>query len=46
MTATALALVLAAAFMHAVWLGEGHRQPRLIGAILIAAGVGLIGLSG
>ena len=28
-----------------IWLGEGHRQPRLIGAFLIALGVFLIGLS-
>jgi uncharacterized membrane protein len=28
-----------------MWLGEGHRQPRLIGAFLIALGVVFIGLS-
>jgi len=28
-----------------IWLGEGHRQPRLIGAFLIALGVSFIGLS-
>jgi drug/metabolite transporter (DMT)-like permease len=28
-----------------IWLGEGHRQPRLIGAFLIALGVAFIGLS-
>jgi drug/metabolite transporter (DMT)-like permease len=28
-----------------VWLGEGHRRPRLIGAFLIALGVAFIGLS-
>ena len=28
-----------------LWLGEGHRQPRLIGAFLIALGVVFIGLS-
>ena len=27
------------------WLGESHRRPRLIGALLIALGVGFIGLS-
>lgn len=27
------------------WLGESHRLPRLIGALLIALGVGFIGLS-
>ncbi|MGD8342249.1 MAG: DMT family transporter [Desulfobacterales bacterium] len=38
--------ILFSALFGTFWLGEGHRQPRLIGAILIAAGVGLIGLSG
>jgi drug/metabolite transporter (DMT)-like permease len=28
-----------------IWLGEGHRRPRLIGAFLIACGVIFIGLS-
>lgn len=28
-----------------MWLGESHRQPRLIGAFMIALGVGFIGLS-
>lgn len=28
-----------------IWLGESHRRPRLIGAFLIALGVGFIGLS-
>ena len=28
-----------------MWLGESHRKPRLIGAFLIALGVGFIGLS-
>lgn len=28
-----------------IWLEEGHRQPRLIGAFLIALGVAFIGLS-
>jgi uncharacterized membrane protein len=28
-----------------MWLGESHRQPRLIGAFLIALGVVFIGLS-
>ena len=28
-----------------MWLGESHRRPRLIGAFLIALGVGFIGLS-
>ncbi|MGD2097524.1 MAG: DMT family transporter [Desulfobacterales bacterium] len=39
-----LSIVFSALF-GILWLKEGHRQPRLIGAILIAAGVGLIGLS-
>jgi drug/metabolite transporter (DMT)-like permease len=29
-----------------LWLKEGHRQVRIIGAILITAGVIVIGLSG
>jgi drug/metabolite transporter (DMT)-like permease len=33
------------ALFGTIWLGEGHRQPRLIGAFLIALGVALIGLS-
>jgi len=33
------------ALFGVLWLGESHRQPRLIGAFLIALGVGLIGLS-
>lgn len=33
------------AFFGIIWLGESHRQQRLIGSILIALGVALIGLS-
>jgi drug/metabolite transporter (DMT)-like permease len=33
------------ALFGTIWLGEGHRQPRLIGAFLIALGVAFIGLS-
>jgi drug/metabolite transporter (DMT)-like permease len=33
------------ALFGTLWLGEGHRQPRLIGAFLIALGVVFIGLS-
>jgi drug/metabolite transporter (DMT)-like permease len=33
------------ALFGTVWLGEGHRQPRLIGAFLIALGVVFIALS-
>ncbi|MBW2488294.1 MAG: EamA family transporter [Deltaproteobacteria bacterium] len=40
-----LSIVFSALF-GTFWLGEDHRQPRLIGAALIAAGVGFIGLSG
>jgi drug/metabolite transporter (DMT)-like permease len=32
-------------FFGTMWLGEGYRQPRLIGACLIAVGVAFIGLS-
>ncbi len=39
-----LSIVFSALF-GILWLGEGHRQPRLIGAIMIAAGVAFIGLS-
>jgi drug/metabolite transporter (DMT)-like permease len=42
-------IVLVAAFLHAffgiIWLGEDHWRPRIIGAFLIAVGVGFIGLS-
>ena len=33
------------ALFGTIWLGEGYRQPRLIGAFLIALGVAFIGLS-
>ena len=39
-----LSIVFSALF-GTFWLGEGHRQTRLLGAILIALGVGFIGLS-
>ena len=39
-----LSIVFSALF-GTLWLGEGHRQTRLLGAILIALGVGFIGLS-
>ena len=39
-----LSIVFSALF-GVLWLGEGHRQVRLIGAILIAVGVTFIGMS-
>jgi drug/metabolite transporter (DMT)-like permease len=39
-----LSIVFSALF-GIIWLGEGHRRPRLIGAVLIALGVVFIGLS-
>jgi drug/metabolite transporter (DMT)-like permease len=39
-----LSIVFSALF-GIIWLGESHRQPRLIGAFLIALGVAFIGLS-
>jgi len=43
-TARESSIVFSALF-GVIWLGEGHRRPRLIGAFLIALGVGFIGLS-
>jgi drug/metabolite transporter (DMT)-like permease len=40
-----LSIVFSAMF-GIIWLGESHRQQRLIGALLIALGVVFIGLSG
>lgn len=37
--------ILFSALFGIIWLGESHRQQRLMGAILIALGVAFIGMS-